>query len=284
MDPGQWELDGCLINLETGKITNVTAVGRVSHYNAGVFFLPDGKHLGFTALIGGVSKPFQMNLDGTGKHDVSGQDSGFAYGYSASPDGKLISYHQEYQIYFANADGTGKHHIETGNPFNFGPAWSPDGGSLLFLSGKRGASNPYIIHRDGSGLRQLADLGGYQGWILFLDVPDFHEGSSDVPVWAHDGHSIFYTAKAGSAVELFQAPLSGTATQLTRSAPGTLHYHPEPSPDGQWLAYGAKRENVRQLYIRNLASGIEKQLTDLPPGHAAMWLHWQPGPASFARP
>ena len=61
---------------------------------------------------------------------------------------------------------------------------------LLFLSGTHGHSNPYIVRRDGTGLKQLADLHGYQGWILFLDVEDFHQGSSDVPVWSADGKSV----------------------------------------------------------------------------------------------
>ncbi|HRZ81674.1 MAG TPA: hypothetical protein P5069_04390, partial [Candidatus Hydrogenedentes bacterium] len=186
MEPGKWSLDCCLVDLETGAVFNATAVDRVSHYNGGLFFLPDGR-MGFTALVDGVSKPFVMDADGRNKRDVSGEGGGFAYGYSASPDGKRISYHEDYQIHVANADGTDKRRVETGNPFNFGPRWSPDGEWILFSSGERGKSNPHVVRHDGTGLRKLADLNGYQGWILFLDVPDFHEGSSDTPVWSADG-------------------------------------------------------------------------------------------------
>ena len=59
---------------------------------------------------------------------------------------------------------------------------------------------------------------------------------------------------------------------------GTLHYHPKPSPDGQWLAYGSKRAGVRQLYVMRLSDHSERRLTNLQPGHAAMWAHWQPSP------
>lgn len=276
MEPGKWKLDSCLLDLKTGALTNLTAVERVSHYNGGLFFLPDGRGLGFTPLINGTSKPFVMDLDGRHKHDVSGEGGGFAYGYSASPDGKLISYHQDYQIYLANADGTGKKHIATGNAFDFGPAWSPDGEWLLFLSGAHHHSNPHVVRRDGSDLRKLADLNGYQSHVLFLDVPDFHEGSSDLPVWARDGRSVFLTAKVGANVELFQTTLGGRSEPLTRTPEGTLHYHPQPSPDGTWLAYGSKRAGVRQLFVMRLADRTERQLTHLPAGHAAMWPHWQP--------
>jgi len=216
-----------------------------------------------------------MDLDGRNKRDVSGKDGGFAYGYSASPDGKQISYHDNYQIYVAHADGTNKQHIATGNPFNFGPRWSPDGNWLLFVSGEHGHCHPYVVKRDGTGLKKLVDRNHYQGWIAFLDVPDYHNGSSDVPVWSADGKTVFYTATVGDAVELLQVGLEGKIEQLTKSAPGTLHYHPEPSEDGKWLMYGSKREGVRQLIIMRLADHVEKQITKLPVGRAAMWAHWQ---------
>lgn len=278
MLPGKWSLDSCLVDLASGALTNATAVERVSHYNSGLFFLPDDRGLGFTPLIDGVSKPYVMDLDGRNKRDVSGDGAGFTYGYSRSPDGGLISYHEDYQIYIADADGTHRRHVATGHPFNFGPRWSPDGGWLLFVSGEHGRSNPYVVRRDGTGLRELTTLDGYQGWVAFLDVPDFHQGSSDLPVWSTDGMSVFYTAKVDGNVELFQITLDGVTTRLTNSPPGTLHYHPTPSPDGGRLLYGSQREGVRQLFVLDLVHLAETPLTRLETGHAAMWPHWQPIP------
>ncbi len=37
MEPGKWLLDSYLIEMTTGKVTNVTAVERVSDYNGGLF-------------------------------------------------------------------------------------------------------------------------------------------------------------------------------------------------------------------------------------------------------
>jgi len=45
--------------------------------------------------------------------------------------------------------------------------------------------------------------------VEFLDVPDFHGGSSDVPAWAADGGSVYYTAQVGRSVELMRATLDG---------------------------------------------------------------------------
>lgn len=107
-------------------------------------------------------------------------------------------------------------------------------------------------------------------------MPDFHGGSSDVPVWAPDGKAVFYTAQVGRSVELFRATLDGRAERLTDNPAGTRHYHPAPSPDGTWLACGSLRDGVRQVYVMRLADKTERLVAKLTKGSAAMWPHWQP--------
>jgi len=78
--------------------------------------------------------------------------------------------------------------------------------------------------------------------------------------------SVYFTAKLGKNVELFQTTLDGKATQLTRSVEGTLHYHPQPSPDERFLVYGSLRDGARNLYVMNLADGTEKSISDADDG------------------
>jgi Tol biopolymer transport system component len=280
----RFTLDGCrldaiLVDLASGSRQNITAVERVSFYNSGVFFWPgDSAKLGFTALIDGASHPFRMDRDGRNKTDLTRDTKAFSYGFESAPDGRHIAYHQDYQLVIADADGANARRIETGQPFNFGPRWSPDGEWLLFVSGEHYNCHPHIVRADGTGLRRLADRNGYRGVVDFLDVPDFHGGSSDTPVWSADGSRVFFTARDGEEVALWSVDLQGTLERLTRSGGGTEAYHPNPSPDGRWLVFGAKRQGVRQLMVLRLADRAEKQLTQLPAGHAAMWPHWQPAP------
>lgn len=274
---GQRSLDLHLVDIETEKPFNVTAVDRVSDYNYGLFFWPgDANKLGFTALIHGRGHPFSMSRNGKNKRDLTADSKEFSYGLETSPDGKRIAYHKNYRIHVANADGSQAQLIETGNAFNFVPRWSPDGRRLLFVSGEHYNCHPYVVNSDGSGLRKLADRNGYRGSIAFLDVADFHGGSSDVPCWSADGKSVFYTAKVGDSVELFQVAVEGGARRLTSSPPGTLNYHPTPSPDGRFLLIGSKRDSIRQLFVMDIASLKLRPLTNLKSGHGAMWPHWQP--------
>src|SRR5262249_51110031 len=111
-----------------------------------------------------------------------------------------------------------------------------------------------VVASDGTGLRKLADRGGYRGVVEFLDVPDFHGGSSDLPTWSTDGVKVYYTAKVASNIELFRTTLDGRNEQLTHARAGSLHYHPTPSPDGKRLAIGANREGTRQLILFDLSN------------------------------
>lgn len=272
-----WLYDMYLCDIKTGALTNLTSVERVSDYNSGLFFVPGNVNsLGFTALIDGISHPFIMDRDGRNKRDISDGPEGFSYGFSASPDGKRVAYHKDYQVYVAEAEGANARLIETGNPFNFAPQWSPDGAWLMFVSGEHYDCHPHIVRPDATGLRKLAGRGGYDGVMTIIDVFDFHGGSSDVPIWSADGASIYYTAKIGDAVELMNVTLDGAITQLTQSPPGAFNYHPKQSPDGAWLAFGSNRTGTRQLYIMPYDGGAPAPITNVPPAHGAMWAHWQP--------
>ena len=278
-----WLIDSCLVDLAGGKIENVTAVERVSDYNSGLFFWPnDPNRLGFTAIINGESRPYSMNLDGTGKRDLSTGAAGFTYGYSASPDGRRIAYHKSYQVYLADADGGNAQAVVTGDPFHFGPLWSPDGKWLVFLAGTRGNCHLALVRADGAGLRKLADRGGYVGWVETLDTPDFHSASSDVPTWSPDSRWIYYTATVGEAVELMRVSLEGKVEQLTHSLPGRSggpaiqHYHPQVSPDGQWVVFGSTRDGARALYVARADGTEARPITKPTPGRAHMHAQWQP--------
>lgn len=271
-----WRGDICLVDLATGKTEIPSAVERVSSYNSGLFFWPGNPNLlGFTALINGQSHPFSMNRDGTHKKDLTTGAAGFTYGYTASPDGKRIAYHKNYQVFLADADGGNAVHVKTGDVFHFGPLWSPDGKWLTFLAGTHGKCDIVIVGADASNPRKIAGRGGYVGWVELIDTPDFHSASSDIPTWGMDSKWIYYTAQVGQSVELMRVDLSGKIEQLTKTHAGAMHYHPHLSPDGEWVALGSTRDFARALYICRADGSEFTAITQPTPGRAQLHPHWQ---------
>jgi Tol biopolymer transport system component len=274
-----YSCDGYLFDLASGKATNVTAVERVSHANEYLQFWPPGdwSNLSFSAMIDGVSRPYVMDRNGKNKRELIRKTGNLVHGMSLSPDGKRGTYETpNYRLYIADADGSNAKQIETGLRFHLMPSWSPDGSWVLFVAGEHYDCHPHVVKADGTGLKKLASRNGYRGVIDYLDVHDFHDGSSDLPVWAPDSKSVFYTAKVRKNVELFRVSLDGKSEQLTDTAAGSMHYHPNPSRDGKWLLFGSKRDGVRQLYVMRLSDKKEWRITDLKKGYAAMWPGWQP--------
>jgi Tol biopolymer transport system component len=237
-------------------------------------FLPPGKGVTYDAYLVDLASGKATKQAPKKKSKLL---KGLVHGMSISPDGKRGAYEDPvYRLFLADADGSNAKQIKTGLRFHLMPSWSPDGKWVLFVAGEHYDCHPHVIKADGTGLKKLASRNGYRGVIDFLDVYDFHDGSSDLPVWAPDSKSVFYTAKMGRNVELFRVSLDGKPEQLTETPVGSMHYHPAASPDGKWLVYGSKRDGVRQLYVMRLRDKKEWRTTGLKKGHAAMWAHWQP--------
>ena len=277
-DKGGWASDVCLVNVDSGEVANLTAVERVSHWNVGMQPWPeDPSRASFAALIDGSIRPLTMDLDGRNKRQVVSGEGKFTYGVQPSPDGRRIAYLQDYKLYLADTDGSDARRVDEDpkHDFQFAPAWSPDGQWLEFLAGEHYDCHPHIIRPDGTGLRKVADRGGYRGVIETLDYPDFHSESSDGPVWSRDSHWLYYTAKVGAAVELMRVSVDGQVQQLTHSRPGVLHYHPEVSPDGRLVVFGSTRDGARALYVADPDGGNVHAITVPTPGRAHMWAHWR---------
>src|SRR5262249_5797203 len=153
--------DMYLLDLASGKAANLTAVERVSHQNVSLRFWPDDTtKLGFLALVDGRWRPFRMDRDGKNKRDLIKDSPNLVYGLNVSPTGKLSACPDNYQLCLADGDGSNAKHVNTGQPFNFVPLWSPDGSLLTFLAGQHYDCHPHLLKADGTGLKKLASRNG----------------------------------------------------------------------------------------------------------------------------
>jgi TolB protein len=153
---------------------------------SGIAFMPDGRHVAFTRSTGRV-RDFP-NGDGFIEHsdlvirDLSGRHtrvvlrsrpfSGDNSEAVASPDGTRLAFQRTNSPLSPPAGGTAvfvvditSRHLHRITPWSLDagdhPDWSPDGRWILFRSNESGNflnSQLYVIHPDGTGLRQITHV------------------------------------------------------------------------------------------------------------------------------
>ncbi|HET9984969.1 MAG TPA: amidohydrolase family protein [Longimicrobiales bacterium] len=161
------------------------------------------------------------------------------------------------------------------------PAWAPDGARIAFVRGVSRVEGGRTIAFDGLHLLDLRD-----GAVRLVPVGD--SGRADVrdPAWSPDGRTLYLVA---ARPELPAAPVggpiwaldvaSGHATLMGDSA--LAAFAPAPSPDGRRLAYiAADSAGRRQLWLRDLASGARRRVTD-EPELTARRVRWTPDGAAL---
>ena len=213
---------------------------------ANVSFSPDGKELAFTESSGHVAKDSAvgniiersaivlMNLAGGDRRTVIASKP-----YAAdlswpqfAPDGKRLVYEHANssrstpagrRALFVVDIASGSEHRVTPWSLNGGdnPDWSPDGAWLLFRShvDDGGASNVYVVHPDGTGLKKLTHFTKPNNVLASSSFsPDGKSivvgsegvaGNADVFVMNSDGgdlHAVTHTSLWDSAPDWGPAP------------------------------------------------------------------------------
>jgi Tol biopolymer transport system component len=178
------------------------------------------------------------------------------------------------------------------------PVWSPDGRLISFYmwSAKTAFGSQWLIHPDGTGLRRLAEEGGWANWShdakwLYV-VPGGGRGlpqgifkypvaggepvlvrkdAAERPAVARDG-TLYYARMTGriaggEALEIYRAqPEDGEPHLLLRiaaaRAPGWTRTQPVLSPDGRWLALILADSYTANLYLLPTRGGELRQITD----------------------
>jgi TolB protein len=119
---------------------------------------PDGKRIAFNNNLAGSGRMYIVDVDGSGLVDLSGAGQGHEVAWS--PDGRTILFassrdHSDNynDIYAIRPDGTGVQRLTTTRAEM--PAWSPDGGHVVFSMG-----GLFVMRADGSCIEKLpADIG-----------------------------------------------------------------------------------------------------------------------------
>jgi dipeptidyl aminopeptidase/acylaminoacyl peptidase len=143
-----------------------------------------------------------------------------------SPDGKLVAYTfdprgdpNRRDVRIVDAE-TGQCHILAGESEqkNFWPRWSPDGSTLMFISGRTGFDEIWLVRHDGEGLRQLTNMGA--------DVSE--------PSWSPDGKQIALTVNRGGMYDFEILDVATGIVTFIKTDKG-VHSRPQWAPDSSFV-------------------------------------------------
>lgn len=170
-----------------------------------------------------------------------------------SPDGKRIVFTSlkdgDLDIYTMNVDGSDVRRLTTTPGYDGGPWWSPDGRQIVYrawhpvdsaltsyrdLLAQRlvrpNRMELWIMNADGSGQRQVTQLGG----------------ANFGPSWTHDGRLIFssnYRQPRSGNFDLFLINVDGTGLEQVTTDP-SFDGFPMFSPDGRSLVWASNRHDA----------------------------------------
>jgi tricorn protease len=153
-----------------------------------------------------------------------------------SPDGSEIAFGYMGDIWKVPAEGGRAERLTVHEAFDFGPAWSPDGGQIAFTSTRRGNDDVFVMPSEGGAPERLT----------------CHATWDDVECWTRDGAEILFTSSRDTLeFELFRIPAGGG---MPRRLIKERVYNVSPSPDGRWIAFTMGRSSWWRRYYRGSAA------------------------------
>jgi Tol biopolymer transport system component len=200
----------------------------------------------------GASESIWKLANGTCSELWSGPDAHVFGGPAIGPDGRFIAFsvrqHGRTLLYVMQADGTNARIVTDSLDLQGGPAWAPDGQSILSAASDHGVPHLFRVPIDGRS-----------------PVPFVQEYSVD-PAWAPGGQFVVYsgpdigTTFSVKAVTAAAAAYPLPALTLTRGA-----RHMTFLPGGRALVFLRGEIQHKNLWLIDLETGAERQLTNLTP-------------------
>jgi Tol biopolymer transport system component/DNA-binding winged helix-turn-helix (wHTH) protein len=276
----------------------------------GLTWTPDGREIVFDSRRGGSSRHLWRVAVSGGtpeRVDTVGAD---VLSPALSPQGRRLAYTQtldDINIWRIEIDGSGKAKSQTeliASTFgDHGPDYSPDGGKIVFTSGRSGNNAIWVCESDGTKPRLLHSCGPYVTgtprwspdgrWIAFDSRscvpgadgnPDVYLISADgrqpirlttdpaedvAPSWSRDGRSIYFGSNRGGSMQIWKMPATGGQPEQVTEQGGFEGFE---SFDGKYLYY-TKGRAAPGLWRMPAAGGKEEFVT----GHhqAGFWRYWR---------
>jgi len=265
--------------------------------NGEAYFSRDAKKLIFQSSRNGYAcdKIWTMNIDGSDKRMVS-PDHGAHTCSFFFPDGRIIFASTSslpgdcprkpemskgaryvwplyaYDIFTANADGTGLTKLSDNPQYDAEPVVSSDGRQIVFGAQREGNFDVYVMNADGTNVRRLTDRTGYNGGPWFS--PDgkmivwrawYPETEQERAQWKERMEKNYILA---FPLDLWVMDADGSNKRLILKN-GATNFAPSWHPDGKRIIFSSNRDDWREdikqyghnfeLYLINLdGTGLER--------------------------
>jgi len=199
----------------------------------------------------GTSDGIWKLTDGAASELWSAADARIIGGPEVAPDGHRVAFSIEQRgrtlLYIMNADGTNARAVTESLDLRGAPAWTPDGQSITSAANVDNTPHLFRISLDGTS------------------VPLVEEYAVD-PAWSPSGEFLVYSgADVGTtfqvkAVTATATPYAIPNLTLTRGARRLRFFH-----GGRTLVLMRGEIQHKDLWLIDLETGAERQLTKLPP-------------------
>ena len=213
------------------------------------------------AIHGGISA--------NGKQLISDADDA-AY----SPDGTLIAFVREGDLWLANSDGSGQRRlVRTPNVAEWKPSWLPDGSAIVYTADVDGAKQVRVFKLPVGPSQKLYDGGGAavsatgkiayvaNGHTIMVGAQPFDTTPTTYAQianlwWSPDGTKLVYSADGTIVVD--------DGTMQTAGPPGT---NPVWSPDGTQIFYdGVDLATIGSASLQPVGLGRAVDMSVVPTG------------------
>lgn len=254
---------------------------------------PDGKKVAFASDKGGSFNIFVLDIE-TGETSQWTDSKGDEYHPSWSPDGNEIAFVHEGEIKEVDASGEHRAIIEEGEELAF-PSWAPDGERIAYLSNNNiMVSGEQITQEEEDIFPFAVEWLSDEEFVYTADgnIMKHHLGEQDsekIPfsvdieidetTYEYKDHN-FDSEEQREVKGIVSPELSPNGEHVTfvtqndlwlwdvaggepKALTDDLYLEMSPtwSPDGKEIAYSSDKSGTQNIYILNVESGEERQLT-----------------------
>jgi len=277
-----------------GEERHLSNIRQLTHGgdNAEAYFSASGKQLTFQSTRDGRScdQQYTMNVDGSAVRRISNGQGKTTCGYFFASDARIFYAStfavdtacpprpdpskgyvwglDPFDIYVANADGSGLTPLTKNHVYTAEGTLSPDGKTIVFTSLVNGDLDIYTMNVDGTNVRQLTTAIGYDGGPFFS--PDgkkivyraYHP--TDSAELAEYKALLAQRVVRPSKMEIWVMNVDGSDQhQVTRL--GGANFAPYFTPDGSRIIFSSNYKNPHSsnfdLYLINPDGSNLEQVT-----------------------